>query len=794
MEQIQYESFAEKQPYDPIQTPDLNTGLKENFETYLRSLGANLEQSERNAKIAADNLSGFNKEALAFLTKTSKTAADYFKGRAIAEAEEAKADAAVQARQDYLSGRRRDPAFQQQLDEASRQDDAANSASAGIQQDNPTLQDAVFPLYSNTAWKQAMYVRAMAKQLVKSDLPAYIEARIDEANPQNRAERAAVIAKAESDFFKEKGLSNLNKDFLEDIYPTVAEITDPIADRYNKAEILQKSEVQRLKDRQILFETQDLTKWLDSTSVSVDGNGVLGYKGAWQLFDKEAPYWLASGQMTNAQFLAFGRQVIPAGRPGAGKPYGEFYRTRFYKIARDADSLRKADNDAEQAEIDRQFREAEDRAIQLLLENPDYTSADVDALQRELQLNNNGRTSTRLEGLKTQSLTERQIKDQKEQAEALAKSGGLTVDFVMQLDPSIRSEYLRLAKDQERLRKANNSFTGQYKVIRTQIGAQVGVTPDGEGFKNYTAEEYYLDKIQRFDELVAQISAEDPTANAPKEALDIIKGEIETELGKDGKPGTLNRNNVNVLQKYLPSNTTPAARAARQSQLDALGKRLDADKGQALFNDPNDPTFTKEELENLQGKSIQFQLSPKITYIASRLGLSPIEVLMRVRRKFGLPQFPNEDRYTQVNNEANPDLLREFRQRQTPATSLRLLSDVNRDGSLNDDIIPGGLSGAINSVSAQYGIPISLFAGLVEVYGWNQFDYSKGDPVRSMSIIGKQLFDLYQSTGSWERAIEALGIDNPDLLQTVKRNAAKYGGDLPVRPSMQYNQNTNTIE
>lgn len=790
MDPIQYQSFLRERGYNPknISSPvglaDVNRQLTEQMQQNIR------DQESKDVR-EVQQLKDRNKEIRDFMSGLSKSLKEQLESRAIEEAKEAKAEAAAQARQDYLAGASKSPEFALQLGAAREADAEANAAAAEIQGGDPKNQNAVFPLYSQTSWKQAMYTLAYAKQRIASELPTMIRERIDALNPPTPAERRAIAVEVEKQFLTQSGIAELNPQMQQQLYESIASASDPILDQYDRKDAQNNSEEQRAKDSIILTETGDLNAFLGSVSVGTGPNGdVLGNAGAWNILETELATLVRSGAISAERYAEMKNSIVASG-PSKGKTFLDAYRTRFARIDNAIATGIQQDNALKAGQRRLRNQTIEDDLVRIALERGDQlTTGDLDELQERYMIETSGEVSQKLQNLRSRTADVQQKEEQKQELLELQARNALSPLILDSYDPQVAAPFRSDAEQQARTRAQNNNYTEQEDILQAYVfssqAAEKGPrysawTANGVPIiKDFTILAYVTDKKIAFRQRVARyLAAGDP--DAVQKALQETQLEVKNDIAVDWDPS------AKIFKKYKdvpnPSNKTAAALATVELHIRTVGKAN-------YFNDPEKTGFTREELNTLQtdasGNELpRLQMNEKVRYVANMMGLDPVAFLVKLRETHGLPGVPDAPFLRRINEAASPELLQQLQQYKSPAQSARVLYQADPTGQMGIESLPQNVGDAIQTYSTQYTVPPALLAAVVSYQASEYKNTVNPEVVRAIADSVKMYLD--KAGGDIDTAISLMAADsdNPAFTTSIKQGLAGYGGGLPVRPSVQ---------
>ena len=339
-------------------------------------------------------------------------------------------------------------------------------------------------------------------------------------------------------------------------------------------------------------------------------------------------------------------QIIPEGAPGAGKRYGDFYKARFGEIERAVRKQTQTDYNLGQEEKKRQMQEYEDKMIDSFLDPNDtdgFTDDQIEKAQATYMRFSNGRRSTRIDNLKKLTVDSETRKDQQTFVEGLISQGLLTEAELNKLDPDIQRKYRSTAQQQQKALQANGNNQVQLVAIKDIIEQKAGYSPMGKkhftmGLKIAQQQNIFRQKYAAY--MSSGTMSPEAAANA---ALNDVLIDFEKNHGWQG--------GVKGFSGVLPetSNSSRLAAAARLEQLNEQMKYL---QSYALDGAGKDGLFEVQELEQMMkgyGKP-GYTIDPRLSYVAERYGLSPLEVLNRQLKANNMELPPPPPSQEIINN------------------------------------------------------------------------------------------------------------------------------------------------
>jgi hypothetical protein len=349
----------------------------------------------------------------------------------------------------------------------------------------------------------------------------------------------------------------------------------------------------------------------------------------------------------------------------------------------------------------------EDYAVDVLSQKPGgFTAADVDAAIQEFGVRFPGQTSQRLEVMKNnQSVDALEIQRQVKEAEDLQNRGILTMEYMrdMGYHSSVISRFQQAAKAASDSRKANDNY--KYELASLSALAkkppQIQAKREGQFSPTVSLMEQRLHK-QFYAKVAALQAANVPDAVAKAEAF--VRQNFEKEIAnpqffKDGDY---------ALFKGTP--TIPAAAAARGQWVESNIKRQGVD---AL--DANGAIYTISELNKIEEDMQKpgYVWDPLAQNLAARFGISPLAVINRQRRAAGMePIMPPS--ISKFATKADPNLVRQLEQYQTPEISTRAMGSTNT--FMPELIKPYNgidIGSLIQQAATKYNLPAPVLAGLL---------------------------------------------------------------------------------
>lgn len=663
-----------------------------------------LAQVRRNNQTRVENSKRAGQDLIA-LSKLSKTLTDQLIERQEGINEDEKAQGVVDGYQDYLSGDLDTTQVTQGIEAAREQDVVAQDVSSEVLGDVGENYEAAATISKATTWREVGRRQGFAMAAV-AGYDSFVDEQLAGVQFNSSAEYAAARAQAQKAFFKEAGLSGVKPAFLaKNVYPQIMQDDLKAVDKWKLRFAVDDS----AKTQDELFNAFTASKDVPSllsalrNTVDVQGNP-LGYRGAWERFDKEIVDMRKAGVLSDSDITNMENQPIPG--DAKGRTYGELHGTKFTNIRKQVAAQTRVDWDNSEKDRKMEFQKAEQEFVEAYLNDPDgYTDDQLDdaitVLEKQF-----GMSSSELATLKNTTVDADTRKVQLKAIENLYALNLLTPDRLREYDPKLQQTWMSRAQEQERLAKANNNYKLQTKAIEEMVKYAVKSNPMAAADPNVGL---MVGKMQQeFQQRVSQLAIAqdpDPAGNAYRQ----IQAEFEARY-KDKNPSqTLTQYKTDLYPTPLPGTSEAKAR------INGISRVLTTAGADAL---DTHLMLSESELKKITKGFGKPGWSPGATaeFIGAQLGVDPITVINRqiglVPDMEPLPPSPALE-YVNQQTPAQQQLLFKYK---TPERSVRgLASDGYRP-----EIVPMQYGQIVQDAASKHGVDPSILSGLIETESaWN---------------------------------------------------------------------------
>ena len=784
MEQIQFDDNFQGVGFDPTEQVDYIPTLDRRNQRLNQADQEALAQVRRNNQIRIKNAQNAGKEleALSKLSgKLTKLVGDIYKEKQ----EEQEAEDVTKGFEMYLDGGLDMTSYNQTMGEARQQAGTAADVEAEVLGEGGENYEASSAIGKSTAFRNANVAKGFAMGAMQ-EYGTFMENAVDPTQYQDRASYLAARRSAMKEFFKRAGISGLKPEFLaNNVYPAIAKTEARAASAWSKQYAVEDSALRRQEATSVFEGDKDIATFLNSIRSTVDSNGKpLGYRGAWDVFDKRVVELRKAGLLSAGDIEDMKSQLIP-GDP-KGRTYGQLYKAKFINIEKQVAA--QARTDFNNAEADRlmEFKQAEQQLVDAFLDSTDadgFTDAQIEDAIDTLR-SKYGMESRELQTLMANTVDAKTREKQEKQIEDLIQMNLLTPGRLKKFDPKLQKKYMSTAQAQAKLSKANDDFKVQEDAIKDMVEFRANVTRDSK--KHPTVGLMTAKMQQRFHQLVGEAALAGDT-NPAQTALERVIQEFQA-LDKDPTFFTNQRGYKGVLRSEAATLDATKEAAHTLLQLDTYMNLYGSD---AL--DKPDSMFSEEQLESMSkgyGEA-GFQINPQLDYVAQKLGVDPLTVLNRQRKANGMSELPPSPAIEIIQNELSPTQQRLLNQFKTPERSARGMSGISE---YKPELVPKGYGEMIRNAAGSYAIDPAILAGLIETEsGWNPNAVSKAgakglaqfmDP--TATEFGVNPFDPLSAIDGAANYLKYL-VDyfNGDLRLAIYAynggmgNIKRYGGPIP---------------
>ena len=461
MEQLQYQSYESPEGFRPVRQPDIVPELRAEAarqqqarQAYLAGLQRNGQVAVQNARIAGQGLADLGKGVSA-LAKLSKTLREKEVARINEENENALAAGTVEGLQQYARGELDTSSYDQTASGMRQQDRVVQDVAQDVMGDNGENFEASSYISGASAWREVGRRRGFATAAV-GNYGAFMEQEMGNRVFNSSAEYAAARANAQQKFFAASGIAQLDNKFLASsgIFEKIIR-ADASANRaWAKDFGISQSQTAQAEMRASFLSDFDISTYQSGLRNTLGPDGKpLGNKGAWDQVVKTLTDARKGGLLSETDLKNIENQIIPAGAPGAGKRYGDFYKARFGEIRRGVRAQSQQDFQLSQQEMKRQALEFEDKMLDSFLDPNDtdgFTDDQLEQAQEIYMRFSGGRRSSRLDNLKKLSVDKDMRDDQEKHIQGLIKLGLLNEQELAKVDPELQRTYRSIAQQQQK--------------------------------------------------------------------------------------------------------------------------------------------------------------------------------------------------------------------------------------------------------------------------------------------------------------------------------------------------------
>jgi len=806
MENVQFQNTQLNTAFSPIEVSNPVQAMQAEQSRQLQAEQSILSDMERNDRVREQNAGQFGKD-LEALGKFSSTLTDFINKEYIRQSSQQRKDAFVD---ELLNPTPASPDFVQGEAEAEKAYGESQQIAEGIGKVDYV---AATPFRNESVYAQMGRAEARGLTAIRTRLQGYIVEKTQGMTFKDPAERNQYIAsEVMGDFAEEYGLTQLRSSFLEkNILPESRAILNNDAARYRQSWI-QKDGANRKADI-----TREVNAGL-STSQAIAALSALpdkygfsqGRAAAWDSYIGILSGSVIDKTMPLQKYQSIKNNVIPAGQPGAGKTYGEFYRARFNAADKLIAEAKRKESKEYYEDKELAFKDLSEQNLARLKADDDPTDAEIDAMQAE-NVRIFGKEDPALTKFKRQTVTAEDRNALKETLDSLSYTNSLTPAFVAAIpDKTLRDTYMPIAQQQANARAEAGDYKDQYKQLEAAIKGIPKVKVGPEGKLSFSNLQYLSSLEKKFDAEMAKSIAAGDGRTPDQVASDIAVTVTDDKFDKQGR-----------AKAFLPKRFSPDAKQiAARAQIDEIDILTRTKLLIPELEDPESNIITAAEVDVQNQTLAQMAQNPKIRYIANKIKKPPIDVIARRRNVLGLPDIPEIKQVFEYRNEIDPEMRSYLDKYPSHHTSIRAMGST---GTFKPETIPNGYGDLIQKAASANGINPAILAGLIEQESrWNpravssanakglaqfidstaaEFGVNPFDPASAIDGAArylKYLIDYFQ--GDLKKAIyaynggmgniERLGVgfnsENADYYPGVMQRAYKYGyGEIPVRPSFE---------
>ena len=705
MEQEQLQTYDSDTSFRPDRQVDLIPVIDRVNQRLNSADEAALQQVRSNNATRVKNAQNAGKDLIA-LSELSKTLTDQLVERQKGINEDEKAQGVVDGYQEYLTGSLDTTQVTQGIEAAKQQDVVAQDVSSDVLGADGENYEAAAKISKATTWREVGRRQGYAMGAVQG-YDSFVDEQLAGVQFESSAEYAAARAEVQKEFFQNAGLSGVKPQFLaKNVYPQIMKADLSAVAKWKQRFAIDDSAETRDELSASFSATNDVSSYLSAARNTVDGQGnPLGYKGAWDEFDKMIVEQRSAGLLSDNDIESMKNQPIPG--DAKGRTYGQLHASKFENIQRQVDAQQRTDWNNSQADRTMVFEKEEQAAVDAFLDPSDtdgYTDDQLDDVADALE-KKYGMPATKLRNLGANSVNAEMRDRQEEEIESLMKLNLLTPERLAKYDPILQRKYNSIAGQTAKLRRENDNFTSQNDAIEDKIKFLVKLDPMSSA--NPAIGMFVTKMQQEYQQEVTRLAVTGD-ANPAATALGVILGKIDAATaGFNGNP--------KQITEFYSSQTigklgTPAGNTAVRFEglREALKTPTSIEDSYLLK-----PEELKEATRNY-GKP-GFTPGPAVEFIAQRLNVDPLTVLNKQLELNGMEPLPPSPAMEFVNTQT-PQQKQLLERYKTPERSARGLASQN----FAPEVVPKGYGQMVTDAATANGIPPSILSGLIETESaWN---------------------------------------------------------------------------
>jgi hypothetical protein len=547
-----------------------------------------------------------------------------------------------------------------------------------------------------SGWKKYGYAMGHAQNL-STKYPQFLEEALANLDPEaSSAEKAAALATARQQFFRETGMLGMNPALLNKYaFPNMREADSVMMNRWRKEEITRQQEALVGEAQEILgaAPAQNFSKALDTLVRSGKFNRTTARDALLDMIDN------------SDDIDAIGNTVSWDGV----KTWAEKYPLQWAKARRTAIKRENDSYETDKSQLALEGKRWFDQ-VQELWEREPPSEQEIEEAKRKMS-DDFDFIDSRLERWTSRSTDAEAKAYYNSMFERLDRAGMLTVSTVNDINvpDDVRRRYLPIAQQQDKARKDTPEFKEFGKQLQEdlkRVAKIQGLEPGPPGTELVIAkaqadfQRYYMAGIQ---------SGQNPI-QAAQEAYKRVSNAI--QLGQPQPNGVKGSGayEFHPTQGFvgiLPKNVTSWTDHGKMilSKLDNGGV-ASIDKF-ALIPEP----ILKDAVANANNPN--YQIPPVAQLISDKLGgvVDPWQVLDRQAKARGLGGLPPNPRLQSITNGMRPEFSRLLNYR--PSYN-RVSRSYASTGAFNPDRVPMGYGQVVLEAATQYGIDPAILAGLIE--------------------------------------------------------------------------------
>ena len=679
---IQFQGFTERQGFDPIKVPDPNPFLREN----LGIIDASLENLKQGNLANMRNKADAYSKQLAQLSDFSQTLSGFLSDVGVVYEKQAQASANALFYEDMAKQEEEIAAFEKGEQILQEGDNISSRAAVAANRNGAPY--SVSKRIAELGGLKGHYYRIKATQEIASKWGDFYDnaRRTDERELTYGDGKTVKINKAEPTEIEEAVIrAALREEYMEEFdgisrgmiakyaFPTMRQVDESRSSANADRIALSSSERERAEALDLLLQNAAtnpgaLQTYLDTVSrtVKMDRNGKvvsLQYGGSWEQFKTDLLTMVNAGKYVDVVGL-----VGDAVNPTTGKKYMDdpVFSTKLMAIQAE---IKKAEtekyrNDQTNGQV--QFQRTLDQVISTLPEVPTdshyiYAYQELEKVARAYGIQPD---FSKLDDHKERfGKTALQTKHSIATYEKYRQAGilGQYVDQLLREPPEIQEKFLQVAQNQQKLESDQRGYKLVDEKLKSLIvnNNMIKAAPDETG----TAAPFMLQHVtalhrNRTDALMQTEEFSDKPYEASLVAYQELEKEVLEGRTNDASIYYINENGyVNFLPQRLKK-LGPNPGLAANKRLIRIN-RIAQDQGKSLLENEKSLSsiLDKETLvKAAEGWGRPgYRMDPAIRHLATRLGLSPMNVIHRARATFGMTELPALQQLAAKAENASPD-------------------------------------------------------------------------------------------------------------------------------------------
>ena len=785
----QYQSFVKEEGFAPIEVPDVTPYINKNLEALRRSEQQNAQDLYKRDAGKADDIG----KSFDSISKLSTTLAGFLEERELEyrdkwtkEKEQEEQQKFLEDQEGYVSSFFKSE--ENRLRDLNK-DTEALGAKAYEQTGNHEVASQVREL---SGWKRVRTAKiqlAIATKFYESWLPKQLQ------NPEikDQASRGAAIATARDKFVETFGLHNFGKDILgAHLYPGMQQVHAK-AMKDGAAVDLQNDNFTEVAEVTALFESdKDLASFVGSLSVSYDESGqVLGRKRGFDLAISHLKKMMKAGTLSMDELDALMGQEMPG---MGGKTYGDMKPTAFENLKQQLAAEERANNEAKRKDRLEEGKVMVDDYLGKVANGLVPTKADIEALQKEIRTAT-GEEDPRLTALLKDTASAQVEREADAMFENLYLAGQLTPEAVLRI-PSTRlhQKWLKLATEQASNKSGKSKL--HHKAIEEHVKATPGLKATPDGVRGSSSVMIIGNLQGEYDRRVVELT----NSAGPDVTPDQIAAQAYAEtiqLYNDAQTvGSSSIYNFNTRDGAFSNYTSSQQQlAAQDNRITARNRvtnttHLLQSIGERILDSPG-AILTRAEFEQMDKDIARngFKMPGIVNYVASQLGMTPLEVLKKAREALDLPPMPQPPSLQYVDNSLSPEAKAILYKYQTPERSIRGFAETRE---YEPSIVPGGFGLKIKEAADANGIPPAVLTALLEQESGFRPDVISG---KTLSRSGAAGIAQFMPGTAQQMGVDPLDTDSAidGAARYLRHLMDSYGFDLKTA-IYAYNAGPGTVQ